>query len=173
MFIKVVISIVFLFAVIAGFYYGRPIAMGEQLPLYEALRNTSAIIFGVMGAWLAILHPSSLKDVFTKNGQVQEKDQNTISLLISPIIISTFILLFVLIIPLFVVASKNIAYFLDHKEFYRGVSFSILCGLSVLQLWTIILTLIPSDILKRTIQVAEAKKKNRNKLFSEAKRRRK
>jgi len=40
----------------------------EQWPLYESLRNTSAIIFGVMGAWLAIICPDGILDKLIYKG---------------------------------------------------------------------------------------------------------
>lgn len=54
--------------------YGRNIRFSEQWPLFEALRNTAAIIFAVIGAWAAIIYPERLKIAFEENGKV-EKNQ--------------------------------------------------------------------------------------------------
>lgn len=44
-------------AVLAGAWFGRKVPFAEQWPMYEGLRTTAAIIFGVIGAWLAIIYP--------------------------------------------------------------------------------------------------------------------
>ena len=47
-----------------GFYAGREIGLADQWPYFEALRTTSSIIFGVMGALLAIVYPEVVKQGF-------------------------------------------------------------------------------------------------------------
>ncbi len=152
---------------IVCYYYGQNVPIKSQLPLFEGLRNTSAIIFGVMGAWLAILHPTSLKKIFSKNkGSVSEEDRKTINLLLSPILISTFILSIVLVAPLFIVVGRSIPGLYKYVDLFRGISFLLLGGLTILQLWTLVLTLIPSDILKRILQKDEASQKIKKRMFS-------
>jgi hypothetical protein len=164
---KPALSVVVLLAAISGYYFGQDVPMTEQLPIYEGLRNTSAIIFGVMGAWLAILHPSSLKKIFSKEGgSISKDDRATINLLLSPIIISTFILLIVLVVPLLVAASRNIPILVQYSPIFRGISFSVMAVLTILQIWTLILTLVPSDILKRILQKEEAKENLKKGMFS-------
>ncbi len=166
MFPKLAISVVTLLATISGYYFGQHVPMKEQLAIYDGLRNTSAIIFGVMGAWLAILHPSSLKKIFSKEGgSISKDDKATINLLLSPIIISTFILLIVLVVPLLVAASRNIPIFVQYLSIFRGTSFSVLVVLTILQIWTLILTLVPSDTLKRIVQKEEAKENLKKGMF--------
>lgn len=149
------------------FHFGENITIEEQTPLLEGLRNTSAIIFGVMGAWIAILHPESLKKIFGQNsGGVSAEDRETINLLLSPIIISTFILSIVLVMPLITSIGKSIPYILEYKHELRGLSFAILGCLTILQLWTLVLTLIPGDILKRNMQRQETKEAVKNRMFS-------
>jgi len=118
---KLALSAIVLFVAIAGYYLGQDVSMKEQLSIFEGLRNTSAIIFGVMGAWLAILHPSSLKKIFSKEGgSISKSDRATINLLLSPIIISTFILLIVLIVPLLVAVSRKIPMLVQYYSIFRG-----------------------------------------------------
>lgn len=166
MFIKIILLIILLVIVGSGCYFGQSVPMKEQLPLFEGLRNTSAIIFGVMGAWLAILHPASLKKVFSKDSaSISQEDRRTISLLLSPILISTFIISVVLVVPLFVSVAKSMHELSVYVDMFRGLSFALLVGLTVLQLWSLILTLVPNDILKKMIQKAEAKEKIREGMF--------
>ena len=164
---KILVLIIVIGVAATCYYFGKNITIEEQIPLLEGLRNTAAIIFGVMGAWIAILHPESLKKIFSRNGgSVSLEDRETINLLLSPILISTFILFIVLVMPLAISIGKTIPYVLEYKHELRGFSFAILGCLTILQLWTLILTLIPGDLLKRNIQKQEAKEAMKNRMFS-------
>jgi len=68
--------------------------------------------------------------------------------------------------PLIISIGKTIPYVLGYKHELRGLSFAILGCLTLLQLWTLILTLIPGDLLKRNIQKQEAKEAVRGRMFS-------
>lgn len=152
---------------IAGYINGQHIEMVNQLPLYEGLRNTSAIIFGVMGAWLAILHPDSLKKVFSGGAQkLQEQENKTIMLLLSPIILSTTIIAVVLVLLPLVELGKTINHFQPYKEELRGISFAILVVLTLLQLWALILTLVPGDIVKKHIDKEKTNNAVAKRMFS-------
>jgi hypothetical protein len=152
---------------LAAFLHGQEIAMSKQMPLFEGLRNTSAIIFGVMGAWLAILHPDSLKKVFRSDGgKLPEQENNTIMLLLSPIIISTAIIATVLVLFPLIELSKTVDLFISYKIYLRGVSFSLLSTLTLLQLWALILTLVPGDIVKKHIDKENANNAVAKRMFS-------
>jgi hypothetical protein len=137
------------------------------MPLYEGLRNTSSIIFGVMGAWLAILYPDSLKKIFGGGSQkLPEQEKQTIMLLFQPIIISTTVIAVVLILfPLFQVG-KTINQLDEYKDVFRGLSFSLLSILTILQLWALILTLVPSDLVKKHIDKQNTKQEVVKRMFS-------
>ena len=174
MVVKILTAIIILLTAVSGYCFGQAVPMSEQLPIFDGLRNTSAIIFGVMGAWLAILHPSSLKQIFSRQTSgISSDDRKTINLLLMPILVSTFIISIVLIIPLISAAAKSIPVLYENARIYRGVSFSLLACLTILQLWALILTLLPSDILKRMIQKSEAKEKIRDGMFSATRKKKK
>ena len=48
---------------VASFHKGKKVDFETQLLLYDALRNTSGIVFAVMGAWIAIIYPEVVKDI--------------------------------------------------------------------------------------------------------------
>jgi hypothetical protein len=164
-------SLVFCVALLA-FMHGNAIEMSKQMPLFEGLRNTSAIIFGVMGAWLAILHPDSLKKVFGEKGaRTPEKEKATIMLLFSPILISTTIIAFVLVLFPLVELAKTIDSLLQYKELLRKLAFAMLSILTLLQLWALILTLVPGDIVKKHIDIENAQNAVSKRMFSGARKR--
>lgn len=53
--------------IVISLLFGGNIPFKEQLPIYDGLRNTSAIIFAVMGAWISLIYPNKLSSAFSKN----------------------------------------------------------------------------------------------------------
>lgn len=131
---------------VAGFYCGRNIPFASQWPLYEALRNTAAIIFAVVGAWLAIIYPDRLKLSF---GQTSDKVKNgNMALLLTPAIHSTVILVTLLLIGILVPMLKQVPALLEHLALCRGISFAVLTLLTVWQALIVVMAIFPADIVK-------------------------
>jgi hypothetical protein len=142
------------------FFCGKNISITEQLPIYESLRNTSAIIFGVMGAWIAILYPNALLKIYGKTDLVEaEKGSKSIKQLISPMVLSTFIVSFVLLISLIAPIVRGIPSLVAHKNIIRSLSFALLGLLTFSQLWALIATLLPSEMVKRSVEFTINKRK--------------
>lgn len=60
---KVLKVLLFLSVSTFFFYWGRYVSLSSVFDLNEGLINLSAIVFGVMGAWLAIIYPDVLNQV--------------------------------------------------------------------------------------------------------------
>lgn len=152
-----------LLCVIVGifcFLSGNNIPISEQLPIYESLRNTSAIIFGVMGAWIAILYPNALLEIYGKiDVHCAEKQSKNIKQLISPMILSTIIVSFVLIVSLIAPALRKIPFLYCFKDEIRAISFTILGILTYLQLWALLATLTPSNMIQQSFEFITKKRK--------------
>jgi hypothetical protein len=134
--------------VVAAAVFGKAITFQQQWPLFEALRATAAIIFAVVGAWLAIVYPERLKlslGVATK-GEAPVPDR--FSSLFTPIAHSTMILGLVLLTGILAPIAKQIPWFLSNIAFTRSVSFVLLVVLTLWQIWTVVLTLVPADMAK-------------------------
>lgn len=147
----VTVALLFIFwasAVAGSYLYGQNVPFSEQWPLFEALRTTSAIIFAVVGAWLAIVYPERLRlSLSQPNGGEQAKSQNHIGILLSPAVNSTAVLCIVLLVgvsaPLLKRADIAHAYISE----CRGLSYALLVALTLWQAWTVILTLVPADLI--------------------------
>lgn len=136
-------------AVGGALYFGQAVPMAEQWPLYEALRTTASIIFAVVGAWLAIIYPERLKLSFRgEHGKGGEVAPVRMGKLLHPAIHSTAILCLVLVAGLFVPILRNIPELLPYRESLRGASYALLVVLTLWQAWTVILTLVPADVIK-------------------------
>ena len=140
---------------------GGSIPFAEQWPLYEALRNTAAIIFAVIGAWMAIAYPErlrmSLRPESEDGARKAMADQRGITSLLTPIIHSTAILGCVLAIGVIAPILKTFLIIVEHAPFWRAVSYATLTTLTLWQLWTVVLTLIPADTVKTVVEAEEEK----------------
>jgi K+ transporter len=138
-----------LVAVCAGGWLGRNVPFAEQWPMFEGLRTTAAIIFGVIGAWLAIIYPERLKLSFKprKDGAPSETG---IGQLFSPVVNSTLILGAILL----------------SVEWCRGISYGVLVALTLFQLWTVLLTLVPANTIKTFVDQEDEGKRALEGLFS-------
>lgn len=144
----------------AGAWYGRLVPFAQQWPLYEALRTTAAIIFAVVGAWLAIIYPERLRLSFKTPGSVGKTSADSSTELFTPVVNSTYVLCIILamgvIVPLLKVQLVGIV----NLEFCRGASYGLLVVLTLWQLWTVLLTLDPADRIKTFMDREMQHKKN-------------
>lgn len=140
--------LLWLVAVGVGFVYGKQVPFSEQWPLFEALRTTSAIIFAVVGAWLAIVYPERLRlSLSSNNGLEQGKSPNNIGILLSPAVNSTAVLCIVLLVGVVAPLLKRSDFVGLHLLECRGASYALLIALTLWQAWTVILTLVPADLI--------------------------
>lgn len=126
---------------------GQDVPFSEQWPLYEALRTTASIIFAVVGAWLAIIYPERLRMSFQKPGGTASNGGGKIGALFTPIVHSTAILCIILFIGVLAPLLKRIDLLLPYITPLRGVSYGVLASLTLWQLWTVILSFVPADIV--------------------------
>lgn len=128
---------------------GSTVTFHDQWPLYEALRNTAAIIFAVIGAWLAIVYPErlrvSLRGTQTPPPKDAVTDGGRVLTLMAPIVHSTFILAAVLAVGIVAPLIKELQFVRANVEIFRGASYGILTSLTLWQLWTVVLTLVPAS----------------------------
>ena len=130
-------------------FIGAPVVpFAQQWPLYEALRTTAAIIFAVVGAWIAIAYPERLRLLRKPNGTAEQSTNASMLDLFAPVVHSTFILCVILVAG--IIAPLLRAWVTDAATtaFLLRVSFALLVFLTLWQVWTVILTLLPADLLK-------------------------
>ena len=168
--IGLVISCALLIAIpigaLAGWHYGHLVPFSEQWPLYEALRTTAAIIFAVVGAWFAIIYPERMKGVFNKNPSPLNNLSNGMEKLFSPVFHSTIILCIILVLGVIAPVLKRIDFLLEWKDMLRSASFSLLVLLTLWQVWTVLVTLIPAFILKTASQHQSLQDDNKHTYFT-------
>lgn len=137
---------------------GQWILFSVQWPFFEALRTTAGIIFAVIGAWVTILYPRGLERVFNKKIADSGVEVERVNSLMEPLFYSTIVLAIVLLIgPLSQVVklllNGNIPFRLA-----RALSFGLLVYLTLVQMWSLILTLLPAGVVQEELGQGQYKK---------------
>jgi hypothetical protein len=143
-------------ALVAAWILGAKVPFSQQWPLYEALRTTAAIIFAVIGAWMAIIYPERIKFSLRGGTKPPVESSGRLSALFAPIVHSTLILGAVLLLGVAAPLVRPFQYVRDHVDLFRSISYFALVFLTLWQLLTVILTLIPADMVKSGIDASEA-----------------
>ncbi|HBN8289811.1 TPA: hypothetical protein NHK96_001021 [Pseudomonas aeruginosa] len=157
--IKLLACIGSLTIVVLSFWLGQRVPFEDQWPLYEALRTTASIIFAVVGAWLAIIYPDRLKLSFRQPAGAKVSNGGNMARMFTPIVHSTAILCLVLLIGIIAPLLKRIDFLLAHIEVMRSLSYGTLTILTLWQLWTVVLSLVPADVVASKANHDERHKK--------------
>ncbi|HET8898793.1 MAG TPA: hypothetical protein VFN09_08500 [Rhodanobacteraceae bacterium] len=140
----------------------------QQWPLYEALRTTAAIIFAVVGAWFAIAYPERLRLLSGQtNGGTRTASTRMLDLF-APVVHSTFILCVILLVGVTAPILKGLVTDAITVDVLRRLSFALLVFLTLWQVWTVVLTLVPADVLKSTMDEDLSIQRARNALRGHA-----
>lgn len=144
----------------ASYIYGGRIAFSVQWPLYEALRNTAAIIFAVVGAWLAIIYPERLRMSLRDSVAVKEQESPNMRLLLTPAVSSAFILIVILAVGIAspLLRQSGLAHL--YVAQLRGFSFCLLMFLTIWQIVIVVISILPVDFLLQS----EAEEKARGEI---------
>jgi hypothetical protein len=139
-----------------GLFYGAAVPFKEQAAIYDVLRNTSAIIFGVVGAWYAVLTPIYLSNMIGK-GEGRDFSKQLLRGLTHPIKYSVYILCITVGIYVFTPFIKLLLLSEFTKTCLKSVSFGIVCCMSTLMLFTLLRALMPNDFVNTSIELSEKK----------------
>jgi putative effector of murein hydrolase LrgA (UPF0299 family) len=137
---------------IVFFFIGRTISWEQQNSIYEALRQTSALIFGIVGAWLAVLLPFSIE------AGNKLKHFFDFSKKLFPALSAAIYLLFLTLFVPFIVNIIKATSCLDiqYYSILYGISFSLLALGLIILAWGLIMILASFDALKKDIELRDA-----------------
>ncbi|NJR56139.1 MAG: hypothetical protein HC768_17165 [Acaryochloris sp. CRU_2_0] len=120
-----------------------------------------------MGAWIALIYPEALSELLGRTLKSETTDKaKEVHKLLSPLIYSTAILIAVLLIGILAPIIQQISIFIAHYRLIRGISYVVLGMLTGLQLWAVLLTLLPAGVAKQNIERLQSKHENRRRLLS-------
>lgn len=131
-----------------GYHFGAPVALKDQWPLFEALRTTTSITFGVMGALLALVYPDAVKNALRGGPNTQDNDGG-LNRLITPCGHSAILLVVLVTLAPVLAWLGTFDLKLNPVEVtaFQQFSFSLLCVLSYWQVLILLMVLIPFDDL--------------------------
>jgi len=143
--------------VVGAFFVGKGLSADTQLELYGSLRATSAIVFGIMGAWIAIIYPESLSKIYRSSQRSDaESEVKNIARLLKPMIIAAVIVGAALIAEFSAPVLKSISALSPFYLYIRGFSFALLVFLLGAQLITIFEVMLINYSFKRKVRSKQA-----------------
>lgn len=128
----------------------------EMLQSFDVLRQTSILIFGVVGAWIAVLFPMLYADS-TQNSEKRDSIKKLLHKLFLPITFSLYIVTITLVVPILISIAQKIPIPYCIIPCLRGSLFGMICVLTAFQLYAIILALDPFDFVKTKSSIEKEK----------------
>jgi hypothetical protein len=146
-----------------GYHYGGKITLGDQWPYFEALRTTTSIVFGVMGALLTIVFPEVLKQGLRGTGA--PSGESNLRRVLLPCANSAILLIILIVIaPVFAWIKAVMP--INGSEEIQQISFGLFCILTYWQIIILQMVLLPMDILMSNTIVAAARERLRRAIHS-------
>lgn len=130
-----------------GGYAGRNVPMVEQIDVYEHLGQVSAIIFGLMGAWIAIIHPGALANILSRPTET-ESERSAINRLVFPMLTSTAVVTLALVVVSVLPIVKRVELTSASVTIGRGVSYGLISLMTISLMWGMVATMAPLDRIK-------------------------
>lgn len=153
------VTIIITGLVLVLFKFGSQVSIKAQLEVVSALRDVSSIIFGVVGAWMALLYPDKLASALKKDeGSGLENFDKLISPLLTATIVIAVCLVFSVFRPIITSTFKGKMII----EIGRSVSYSTMICLTATLLFNLLYSLIPIDIVRRRLDKLRADEKMHN-----------
>ncbi len=155
------VILILLLSVYFGYFYGKTVSVKDQLPLYKSLRDLSAIIFAIMGAWIAIIFPNALANIFkTDTSRIKRSlEIQRIRLLTIPMFLSTGSIIISIGVEFFYPILKQLNFFLSISKTLRGFSYSLIAILFIIQIWCLIMALLPTQLISDDVKQKREEKK--------------
>ncbi len=141
---KVLFGILVLCCLLAGFFFGEDISISEQLKLLQSLKDFASIVFGIMGAWVAIVYPDSLKKVFSRSENIDNLNDR-LTRLFFPLRVSLIIVVACLVYPWVYAVVKNYPALVAYRDLIRMINFSIGTFMLSMTLISLLFTFINID----------------------------
>jgi hypothetical protein len=131
---------------------GHKIPFSDQLEIYHSLRDFSAIVFGVIGIWLAIVFTEDLGKVFSSTSKKQAIQNATrIQGLLYALIVSTGIVILVVLVDFFSPAVKACFTWDWTRSSLKSISYLLLYLMTIAELWCLFMGLVPTLNLREKL----------------------
>ena len=144
-----VISLIGCLALAFGYFLGEKFPWKEQEPLYAMLRNAAYILFGILGAWFAVVFPFA----HSEGNPAHDQTKRFIEMLCPALDHVIYLIVLTLLAPFCAAIAKNFTYLMPTQTIFtfRKASFAFLFFLLFYQIVILLLVLRPFDLLKRIV----------------------
>jgi len=130
-----------------------PLDPPTQGRLYENLQTASAVLFGVIGAWIALIYPKAVGTA----GADQRSAAAVYRSLQPAMVLATIVLATMIIgMPAAEVIIRS-EFFGEHRDLLLRGSFGVLALLSLLEIWALLVSLVPVVSTQRSVSLQERK----------------
>lgn len=148
-----------------GFHFGGAIELKDQWTFYEALRTTTSVVFGILGALLAIVYPEVIKQGLRPSTGVSLSDPD-VHRVTDPLAYSALLLvLLVLAAPVFAwLQSLGFAPRSAEAILMNRTTFSVLCALSYGQVCILMSVLNPLGVIVGSATESSARNRLRQRI---------
>ncbi|AWV90179.1 hypothetical protein [Bradymonas sediminis] len=142
-------------ALLAGFFLGGEVALGAQIALFDNMLKVSAIVLGVAGVWIGVLHGQELRALgssgaIAANTAVEAPGDTIFERLIRLVLWSTFVVCLSLAVLIWGEAIVG-ATAIDEYKSARVIFFSLLSWVALFEIYLLLMSLIPlSDLDDKT-----------------------
>ena len=109
---KVIFFLAFIIFLPIIWFFGKDVPYQDLSDIFDSLKDTAAIIFAILGAWIAVIYPKDLKAIFHVNNSKDIEATVVFEKLISSLIIVTFTLIVMIASMPIMALIKNIPFFL-------------------------------------------------------------
>ena len=160
--VMVIVAIIYI-----SYSFRLDIVFKDVEPLISILQNTSAMIFTIMGIWIAYVYPNAVLRIVQPSKVIvffSDEDLERVRLLVGVVIISAFILallVFGITVKAFIVKT-NI--FVQNKPLFTGIGLWGLLALTYAQLFCIYAVIVSSVNFIIDLKNLKAKKRLSEKL---------
>lgn len=143
--------VLFSASLVLVFLAGREMSFSDQSKYIDNARDISAIIFGVCGAWLALSYPKALSlaaaaqvgDVDARRSALEKAifESGVLIAFVETMAVSIIIISVGLALPYVKAILAYFSIFQTYVSYLRGLSFSLIYALAVLQFVLLLVTL--------------------------------
>ncbi|WP_441000410.1 hypothetical protein [Fodinibius sp. SL11] len=148
---KILYSILLIGVSIVCFLFGSYVNGETQKEIYINLIRISGIVFGIMGAWIAIVFSNSIKIIFSSEVPLVDKKAayDNIEHLLIPMYLSTLVIISSLIYLVAYPVVKSLPFFQPYSDMLQSISFAWAGVMLMLQLLAILYIFVPGERIKR------------------------
>lgn len=137
-------------SLVVSYYYGKHIPFEFQAKLLDSLRDTSAVLMTVLGIWMAVICPGLLSKLFDgERIDVDDETYKRIRSITIPLSIAALIVCFEIVLPWVALVLKQIEALNEFRDYLRCASFFIISLLCLIQLFAVLIAIIPIERIRR------------------------